>query len=319
MVRRLVRLPLHSWERHAVIGRRHDQRVVQLPGLLQLRKNPAQVIVEMLHLDRVIQHVVADHVVVRPILRHAVDVRELLAHAPADTGLVAAMRLGCPVPKRPRLALGRVRGGEKLGKVAGVVVVGNRPCRWLGLLLLPRLAGDLSRLAVCVVGVARPPAFAGVAGRVAVGLEQFHPAAELDREKRHVVSRLLELPRVAPGQDDRPRRRALGVGRVGAAEKNPLPGHAIERRGAHPAAAVRAGMAERPVIGNGKKNVRPLRRLAGGEPVAEQQNRGNNAFGQGVHRRLILPAKLLAKGKRTCQRAKQPYSLPRADARLTQW
>ena len=201
-----------------MIGRRHDQRVVQLPGLLQLRKNPAQVIVEMLHLDRVIQHVVADHVVVRPILRHAVDVRELLAHAPADTGLVAAMRLGCPVPKRPRLALGRVRGGEKLGEVAGVVVVGNRPCRRLGLLLLPRLAGDLSRLAVCVVGVARPPAFAGVAGRVAVGLEQFHPAAELGREKRHVVSRLLELPRVAPGQDDRPRRGALGVGRVGAAK-----------------------------------------------------------------------------------------------------
>ena len=201
-----------------MIGRRHDQRVVELAGLLQHVEDSTEVIVEMLNLDRVIQHVVADHVVVRPILRHAVDVRELLAHAPADTGLVAAMRLGCPVPKRPRLALGRVRGGEKLGEVAGVVVVGNRPCRWLGLLLLPRLAGDLSRLAVGVVGVARPPAFAGVAGRVAVGLEQFHPAAELGREKRHVVSRLLELPRVAPGQDDRPRRGALGVGRVGAAK-----------------------------------------------------------------------------------------------------
>jgi len=31
-------------------------------------------------------------------------------------------------------------------------------------------------------------------------------------------SRLLELPRVAPGQDDRPRRRAFSVGCVGAAE-----------------------------------------------------------------------------------------------------
>ena len=201
-----------------MIGRRHDQRVVELAGLLQHVEDSTEVIVEMLNLDRVIQHVVADHVVVRPVRGHAVDVRELFAHAPADTGLVAAMRLGGPVPKCPRPALGRVRPGEKLGEVAGVVVVRNRAGRRLGFLFLPGLAGDLSRLAVGVVGEARPPALAGVAGRVAVGLEQLHPTAELDWEKRHVVSRLAELPRVAPGQDDRPRRGALGIGRVGAAK-----------------------------------------------------------------------------------------------------
>ena len=77
-------------------------------------------------------------------------------------------------------------------------------------------------------------------------------------------------------------------------------------------------------------------------------NRNNNALGQGVHARVIPLAKRksqpivvatfslmqkesirvpwrlfavtpLGQGERTCHRAKQPYSSPRAVARLTQW
>ena len=224
VVRRLVRLPLHAREWHAVIRCCHDQRVVQLPGSLQCRKDFTKVIVVMLHLDRVVEHVVTNHLVVRPILRDTIDVRQLFAHAPPYPVIVPAVRLSGAKPERPRLTLGLASSLEKLRKVARVIVEGDRPCRRLGLLLLPRRAGDLPGFAVGIPRETRPPAFAGVTGSVAVGLQQLDPATKLSRENRHVVASVLQLPRVAAGQDDRAGRRALGVRSVGTLKQNTLLG-----------------------------------------------------------------------------------------------
>ena len=224
VVRRLVRLPLHARERHAVIRRRHDQRVVELAGRLECRDDFAQMIVVMLHLDRIVEHVVADHLVVRPILWHTIDVRQFFSHAPPYPVLVPAVRLGGAKPKRPRLALGLACSLKKIGKVTRIIVIGYRTSRRLVLLLLPRRAGDLACLAVGVPCEARPPAFAGVTGGVAVGLQQLDPAAKLGREYCHVVAGILQLPRIATGQDDRAGWRALGVRSVGTLKQNTLLG-----------------------------------------------------------------------------------------------
>ena len=160
------------------------------------------------------------------------------------------------------LAIGLACSLKKIGKVTRIIVIGYRTSRRLGLLLLPRSAGDLPGLAVGVPCEARPPAFAGVTGGVAVGLQQLDPAAKLGRENRHVVAGILQLPRIATGQDDRAGWRALGVRSVGTLKQNTLLGQAIKVGCAHPVASVHASMAKRPVVGDGEKNVRPVRRLA---------------------------------------------------------
>ena len=178
----------------------------------------------MLHLDRIVEHVVADHLVVRPILWHTIDVRQFFSHAPPYPVLVPAVRLSGAKPERPRLALGLASSLEKLRKVARVIVVGDRPCRRLGLLLLPCRAGDLPGFAGGVPCEARPPAFAGVTGSVAVGLQQLDPSAILGREYCHMVAGMLQLPRIATGQDDRAGWPALGVRSVGTLKQNTLLG-----------------------------------------------------------------------------------------------
>src|SRR3954454_10712958 len=57
---RLVDLPLHAGEGHAVVGRDEDQSVVELARLLQPVEDPAEVAVEPLDLEGVIEHVAAD-------------------------------------------------------------------------------------------------------------------------------------------------------------------------------------------------------------------------------------------------------------------
>ena len=79
MVGDVVLLPLAAGKGHPVV-RRHDyEGVFQLACGLQSFEHASQVAVEMLHLHRVIQHVVADDFVVGPVSGHAVDVFEALA------------------------------------------------------------------------------------------------------------------------------------------------------------------------------------------------------------------------------------------------
>ncbi len=294
MIGVFVRLPFAARKRHAVIAGSNDQRVVQLPGLFQRGENAAEMVVVMLHLNGIIEHVPARFGIVRPESRHLIDVAELLAHAQAHAFFVGAMRLVRAKPKTPRLALRR--GLQKLLEVARVITIAHRLGRRLGETLVDGCAGDQPALAVGVIGNARPPTLAGDGGGVAVGGKHFHKAAELGRENIHVIRRLLELPRVTASENGRPRRRALGVGRVRAREKNPLPRHAIKRRRLHPLAPIRSGMPEAPVIGNGEEDVGPLR---GCGNLSEQENRRQKTK-HGTHALLIMHEPLFANRRFDC-------------------
>ena len=83
-----------------------------------------EVPVEVLHLEGVVEQVVADRVVVGPEGGHAVDVGELLA-ALGDAGakLVRTVRLGAAVPEAPRLAGGR--GIEEVLEICRVIIVAD--------------------------------------------------------------------------------------------------------------------------------------------------------------------------------------------------
>ena len=148
--------------------------------------------VVMLNLDRVIKHVPARLGIVRPEHRHVVDVAQFLAHPQAHAFLVGAMRLGRAIPKTPRLAFWC--RGQKVSKVAGVIIGRDRLGGRLGFASRPSFAGNRATPAVGVIGNARPPTLAGEAGRVAISRQHLHKAAELGRENVHVIGRLLELP-----------------------------------------------------------------------------------------------------------------------------
>ena len=94
-------------------------------------------------------------------------------------------------------------------------------------------------------------------GKIAMIAKRLDPGLEPGGKVGDVVGRLLQLPRVAAGEDDRPRGGALGVGRVGARKEQTGAGDAIEGRRADPRCAVGPGVAIAPVIGNGKKDVWP--------------------------------------------------------------
>ena len=254
VVRVVVGMALVVGERHAVVGRDDDQRVVEQAALLQFREHPPEVPVEMLHLECIVEHIVADRLVVRPAGGHAVNVGQFLpALGDPRTEFIAPVRLMPAVPETPRFIPGRRI--EEVREVRRVVVTGDVRRRWRGLPFIERPSGHLPVLAGGVLRDARPPALAGHAGEVALFPERLREGLELGREIAPVVGRGLELPRVAPRQEARPRGGALAVGGVRMGEEDPLARHAVQRRGLDPGTAVGAAVAVRPVVGHGEEDV----------------------------------------------------------------
>ena len=70
-----------------------------------------------------------------------------------------------------------------------------------------------------------------------------------------MVGSLLELPRVATRQDDGSGRRAFGIGSVGSVKEDAFTGNTIEGGRPYPFTTVGTGVAEGPVIGDGKEDV----------------------------------------------------------------
>ena len=113
-----VDLTLDAREGHAVVGGHDDQCVVQLADLLQLLHGPAQVLVEPLHLQGVIQHVAANDPVVGKILGQH-DVGQLLACPQAGAWFVSAMRLVPTQPEAKRFVFRLLL--QKVLEVPGVI------------------------------------------------------------------------------------------------------------------------------------------------------------------------------------------------------
>ena len=237
-----------------MIGGDDDERVLEQAALRQRVEHPAEMSVEVLDLEGVVEQVVADGFIVGPIAGDAVDVGEFfpaLGHAGAE--LVGAMRLDRAIPKAPRRV--RRRGGEEVCEIAGVVVVADFARGRLGLAGVEGFAGQLARVAVRIFRHARRPAFHRVADEPAVLGERLAPAFELGGEIRDVIRRRLELPRIAPRENARARRRTLGVGRVGVREQQTRARHAVEGGRLHPAGPVRAGV-KAPIVSDGEEDVR---------------------------------------------------------------
>ena len=78
----------------------------------------------------------------------------------------------------------------------------------------------------------------------------------LGGEDAEVTHRLLELPGVAAGQEAGPAGAALGIVREGVGKQDSLPRHAVKGRGIDPFAAISAGVAKRPIVGDDEQDVR---------------------------------------------------------------
>ena len=182
-----------AWEGHAVICGDDDERVVQQAAFFEIGNHAPEMAVEMLDFKGVVEHVIADHVVVRPVSGHVVDVGELLASfGDTATEFITAMRLHAAIPEAPWL-VGR-RGIEEVAEVGRVVAVQDLGRGRLCFALVIGRAGHLAWFAIFIVRHAGAPAFGGVAHVPALLRKGFAPAFELRREVADVVRRFLELP-----------------------------------------------------------------------------------------------------------------------------
>ena len=242
-------------KRHTVVGSHHHDCVFEQSALFQVCQHAAQMQIEIFHLQRVIEHVVAHFLGIRPACGHAVNVGGLLA-ALGHTGaiFVAAMRLVAAIPEGPRLPRGNsIKKITKISRVIGCRHSFGRLGRKF--LFIKGLASHLTVFAGGVLGNTRPPALAGHSDKVTLLTQRLLVGFELRRKNGPVIASLPELPRVAAGDDTRARRRTFAVWRVGLREKDAVAGHAIHGRRLDPFAAVNSRMTKRPIVRNRKENV----------------------------------------------------------------
>ena len=105
MVGIVVGIAFAMGKRHSVVGRDHHNRIFKLSALFQLGEHAAKVKIEIFHLERVIEHVVANLLGIGPARWNAINIRRLrAAFGHARSIFVAAMRLVAAIPEGPWLA-----------------------------------------------------------------------------------------------------------------------------------------------------------------------------------------------------------------------
>jgi len=130
-----------------VVGGDDDDGVLQQAALLQLGEHAHEVLVDVFDLVRVIEHVMAHGVIVRPIRGDARNVAEpLAALVDAHLKLVGAVWFGRTEPEAPRLILGG--GVEEVREVGRVVIRADRLGGRRGGALSEGAAEHVSRFAV---------------------------------------------------------------------------------------------------------------------------------------------------------------------------
>ena len=239
--------------------------------------------VGVLDLVGVVEEVVPDRFVVGPVGGDAVDVGELLAtlvHARLE--FVVAVRLGRAIPETPGFALGC--GFDEIDEIGRVVILRDTVGGGFELVLVVADPGDAAGFAVGIVGDPRSPSLAGDAHVPTLLHQDLGPAFELGGKHRHVVPRLLELPRMTSRQDDGPRGRALRHRCVGPSEEHPFLRDPVEARRLHPGRSISPRMGT-PVVRDGEEEVRrrgigSLRDRGDGE---ECQDRPELEIGRDFH------------------------------------
>src|SRR4051794_1186911 len=98
-------MALRARKGHAVIGRDDDQRILLPPALRQRLEQCADLRIERLDGDGVVEHVTADGAVVRPDGGDTIDVGELFAGGEAGAGRVGAVWILAAVPEAEGLIL----------------------------------------------------------------------------------------------------------------------------------------------------------------------------------------------------------------------
>ena len=190
-------------KRHAVVGGHDHDRVLEFPPLLQLGEHSPQVKIEIFHLERVIEHVVAHLLGVRPTCGHAINIGDLLVTlSHAGTIFITTVWLMTSIPEGPRLPL-----GCSIQEVVEIpcIISPRHSLRDLGgkIPLLKRLSRHLALLACSILGDTWPPALASHSDKVTLLAQRFLVGFELGWKNGPVVARLLQLPGIAAGNDTR--------------------------------------------------------------------------------------------------------------------
>jgi hypothetical protein len=252
-----INLPFYAREGHAVIGGRHDQRVVELADFLEFFEDQAQMMVHPLDFEGVIQEIPPDHRAVRVVLGQH-NFFGVSPRAKAGIQFISAVRLVRAQPEAERRAFGPLR--QEVLEVAGVVAGRDPVIRGLEGSLLEFLAGRIMRPAGGLV-VARSPTFTGEADPIAGFLQHIRVDGEFVGENAQVVHRLLQLPGVSAGQNAGSRGRTFGVRSETVGEQDAFPRQAVEGRSFDPLGSVSPRVAFAPIVRNEEKNVRAFGRL----------------------------------------------------------
>jgi hypothetical protein len=234
-----------------------DDRVVEFAGGLDEFQHAADHGVGRLHFDRVVREVTAHRRDIGQVGRHG-DVSELLAETHTRIQLVGAMGLLKTEPETKRFPFA-ARLQHRL-EVFVVVVprdAGGHPV--VGGEVAERRPGGIARPAARLE-IAGPPALADEADRVAGPFQDIWIRGKLVGKNSVVTRRLLQLPRVATGEDRGAARAALRISGKRMVEAHALARHAVDVRCLHPRAAVGAGVAPTPVVENDEENIRTFRR-----------------------------------------------------------
>ena len=280
-----VFVSFHPGKRHAVVRGDDDEGVVELPLFFEMLDDPEQMRIEVFNFKRVVEHVRANDLVVRPVSGHAVDVLERLsAFFNSDLVFVGTVWFGGSVPERPGFFAG-FGIGEKILEIAGVVVVRNLFRRWFRLVFGIWLAGEQTLFALRVLGDPRCPGLAGAADEVAgLSFQSLRVTGEFGREERHMVRRFFQLPGISSRKNAGPARRAFCIRSESLMKKQTLPCNPVKARRFHPVRSVGRGMRPRLVVGNGEKDIGTLVGLYDGDCQKE-----NNGYGERTeHDELVL-------------------------------
>lgn len=226
----IVAVGLGVRERHAVVCRDDDDGTVQFAAAFQLFEAGAEVSVEPLDLDGVVEDVAADRIGIGQESRDLGFVERVSGFHPRSV-FVRTVGFVSPEPEAERRSFGAF--GKELAEISRVVDLRNAAVRRVETALVIFGTGRI----VFPSGsrpVAGPPAFARVADVVPGLAENVGITRVTCRKRTGVRSGLLDLPGIESRQNAGPRGAAAGRGDIGVVEQRPVAGRHSRNRESRP-------------------------------------------------------------------------------------
>ncbi len=233
----LVQRRLAARKRHAVIARRHDERVLPSPRFFQRRQDPRDFLVELLNLVQIRRHIRSHLRHIRQHRRHRHLARIHPRRDPRPRH-VRPMRMMRSEPKTKRLIRRQLR--EKRVEILEL------PAR--------RIHRPPARMKI-----PRRPALAGEADEVSIIPQQIRIRPELPRQRAPQIRPLLQLPNRPPREQRPPRRRTRCRHAMRLLENHALPRDPIQRRRRNGRIAHVPRVPPRLIIRNQEQHIRPRR------------------------------------------------------------